>query len=217
MSRRAVSGRFRELIHFFTHLAYDRTAFGRYSVYTVLYRDIFRKLPFAVAVVDCDLVVHDANEAFGELVGDDLEAVIGSELAVDFASDETASAVRAAACGGELACDATTRLGAPVRVRVERLEGEEGRALVVLAEDRQSDEGERLTSLYLKIRTIKHEINNPLTGALGNINLLLRRPDLDEKSRRRLATAEQEIKKVSQLVVLLSELAPVAEAKTTDG
>jgi signal transduction histidine kinase len=66
---------------------------------------------------------------------------------------------------------------------------------------------ERIDALMLSIRRIRHEINNPLTGALGNINLLLRREDLDEKTRRRLTTAEQEMKKISEIVTRLAELA----------
>jgi signal transduction histidine kinase len=65
---------------------------------------------------------------------------------------------------------------------------------------------ERVDALLLSIRRIRHEINNPLTGALGNINLLLRRDDLDEKTRRRLTTAEQEMKKISEIVTRLAEL-----------
>jgi nitrogen-specific signal transduction histidine kinase len=65
---------------------------------------------------------------------------------------------------------------------------------------------ERIEALMLSIRRIRHEINNPLTGALGNINLLLRRDDLDEKTRRRLTTAEQEMKKISEIVARLADL-----------
>src|SRR6185436_17996936 len=48
--------------------------------------------------------------------------------------------------------------------------------------------------------------------ALGNINLLLRRDDLEEKMRRRLTVAEREMKKIGQIVIRLAELAPPQEA-----
>jgi signal transduction histidine kinase len=77
---------------------------------------------------------------------------------------------------------------------------------LVPANDRASTE--HLDTLSSALRSIKHEINNPLTGALGNINLLLRRNDWDEKTRKRLTTAEHEMKKIGQIVVRLADLVP---------
>jgi nitrogen-specific signal transduction histidine kinase len=182
---------------------------------TVQYELLFRRMPLPVALVDRDLVVHDASEAYSAFVGVELRLLLGTSLQVAFADAEAATAAREAA-GGAAPFDATATLapdGQPVRVRIAGLDGEEGRALVVVT---PADSGEepRVAELYAAIRSIKHEINNPLTGALGNINLLLRRADLDDKTRRRLATAEQEIKKVSQVVMRLSELAAAPKPPT---
>jgi signal transduction histidine kinase len=149
--------------------------------------------------VDAKLVVHDASDAFWTLVGASREDAIGAPLAATL----PANAAAIAADGGELEVELG---GRPVRLRVGPLPGTEPpRAVVVLVE---SANDFRFAQLCATIRTIKHEINNPLTGALGNITLLLRRPDLDEKTRKRLVTAEQELKKIGQIVVRLAELAP---------
>jgi signal transduction histidine kinase len=85
--------------------------------------------------------------------------------------------------------------------------GAQSMAVVHVAEA-SANSSNALAEIQSAIREIRHEINNPLTGALGNINLLLRRDDLDEKTRKRLTTAEQEIKKVSLIVLKLADLAP---------
>jgi len=185
--------------------------------YRVLYQAIFRRIPIPVAIVDRDLAVCDANEAYARLFGEDLSSLLGAPLAVIFATGDLAAGARAAASGGDaFSTEAAAAGGIPVRVRVESIEDEEEpRGLAIITPSGDVSVDDRLLELFAAIRVIKHEINNPLTGALGNINLLLRRSDLDEKMRRRLATAEQEIKKVSLIVVKLSELAPTPEAKTT--
>ena len=166
----------------------------------MLYEQLFRSIPLPVAVVDAELVVHDANEAFCALVGTRRSDAIGAPLGV-------AVPQGAAVAGGQFDVEAC---GRPARLRLLPLpECEPARAVAVLAEPAD----DRFVELCAAIRTIKHEINNPLTGALGNITLLLRRPDLDEKTRKRLTTAEQELKKISQIVVRLAELAPALQAQ----
>ncbi len=171
-----------------------------------------------VALVDGDLVVHDASEAYADMSGKDLPSLLGMPLAVVFANgDEGASARAAAAAGERYHCDAASIGGLPVHLDVDPIEDDEGaRALVVLTPAKNGGDTATADDLRAAIRVIKHEINNPLTGALGNINLLLRRSDLDEKTRRRLATAEREIKKVGQIVVRLAELAPSPEHRSEE-
>jgi signal transduction histidine kinase len=168
-------------------------------------------MPTPVALVDRDLIVHDASGAYAEIVGEALSSLLGAPLAVEFAEGEAARAREAVGSGEGFEAAGVARGTLAVRVRLEALDGE-GRSLAFL-EPAADGEDARLDELYGAIRAIKHEINNPLTGALGNINLLLRRTDLDEKARRRLATAEQEIKKASQIVLRLSDLDP--GSKTT--
>lgn len=173
------------------------------------YQALFRRLPLAAAVVDENLTVRDANEAYIAMAGG---AVAGARLAVAFDSATTDGDPRE---GARLAirrklpyaCDGHSG-ERHVRVEVAPLDSEDVPTAVVLLADLGDGGDIQLEAIQVAIRTIKHEINNPLTGALGNINLLLRRTDLDEKTRKRLSTAEQEIKKVAQIVQRLAELAP---------
>jgi signal transduction histidine kinase len=48
----------------------------------------------------------------------------------------------------------------------------------------------RLDEIALLVARVRHEINNPLTGVLGQAQLLLREP-LDERVRQRVATIEE--------------------------
>ena len=164
------------------------------------YIQLLRRLPVPVALVDAELVVHDASDAYFALVGVSRESAIGAPLAVALPP----GAASMATVGGELELELG---GRPARLRIEPLDVDPARAVAVLVE---SSDDVRFAQLFATVRSIKHDINNPLTGALGNITLLLRRPDLDEKTRKRLTTAEQELKKISQIVVRLADLAPTS-------
>lgn len=173
------------------------------------YQALFRRLPLAAAVVDENLTVRDANEAYAAMAGG---AVAGARLAVFFEPATTdgdpRDNVRSAIKGCEaFACDGHSG-DRHVRIEIAPLTVDGEPLAVVLLVDLGDGGESQLEEIQSAIRTIKHEINNPLTGALGNINLLLRRTDLDEKTRKRLSTAEQEIKKVAQIVQRLADLAP---------
>jgi signal transduction histidine kinase len=173
------------------------------------YQVLFRRLPLAAAVVDENLTVRDANEAYAAMAGG---TVAGARLAVAFEPATTESDPREAARlaiqkGQPFACDGHSG-ERHVRIEIAPLAFADDPLAVVLLADLGDGGESQLEEIQSAIRTIKHEINNPLTGALGNINLLLRRSDLDEKTRKRLSTAEQEIKKVAQIVQRLAELAP---------
>jgi signal transduction histidine kinase len=156
-----------------------------------------------MALVDFELTIFDATDAFALRRGAAAGSLVGTKLDGLGRTDEIARAVQEGR-SASFEPDGDGRGG--VRVHPIRLDD---RLLALVIPDGGGEAGaDQLQSVFASIRTIKHEINNPLTGALGNINLLLRRDDLDEKTRRRLTTAEQEIKKVSQLVVKLAEIAP---------
>jgi signal transduction histidine kinase len=52
---------------------------------------------------------------------------------------------------------------------------------------------------------VRHEINNPLTGIIGQAQLLLR-TDLDEASRRRIETIEQLASRIRDIVARLRDV-----------
>lgn len=193
------------------------------------YEILFRHLPVAVAVVDSRLLIRDVSQGFAKLVGiEDMDAARGTSLfgtpGIEMPRSDLVTKIRSAVETGEsISCslDANPSSDPPSQTRVwveilpvEPSAADERLAIVVVATTTNATPVNELASLQTGIRAIKHEINNPLTGALGNINLLLRRSDLDEKTRKRLTTAEQEIKKVSQLVLRLAELLPSQRVQT---
>ena len=149
-------------------------------------------LPCPVALVDENGAVRAANASCAQLLGTPLDEIVGRRLILERAIDD--SSVTATFEG---------RRGAPLAASVAPLPDGSDLRLVHLAHD---DGPERLRSYVAHVRSVKHDINNPLTGALGNINLLLRRPDLDEKMRRRLSVAEQELKKIGEIILRLSDV-----------
>jgi PAS domain S-box-containing protein len=172
----------------------------------VLYEALFRLLPFGIAVIDHNLVVCDVNDAFATLTGMTRQTLIGAPFVIDFDPAGRDGVRRAILDVRDHVTHARIAPGRAVTVTIRPF-AEEGRALAVATVEELDGDSAQLAEIYRSLREIKHEMNNPLTGALGNITLLLRRGDLDDKARRRLATAEQEIKKVSLLVARLSELA----------
>jgi nitrogen-specific signal transduction histidine kinase len=182
------------------------------------YETLVRLLPFPVAVVDAELRVRTASAAFAERLGLTLDVLVGRPLA------EIASSI-----GGESAAELLSRDGdrrdAERVVEIPNAEGRRARFAVRIVSDggegaivcltpapeaTSRETAVRLEELSSALRGIKYEINNPLTGALGNINMLLRREDWDEKTRKRLTTAEQEMKKIGLIVARLADLVPPA-------
>lgn len=170
----------------------------------MVYESVFRQLPYPLALVDAELTIRDATAAFAETFGSTVGRLVGTPLELEPGNDGLVSAARP--FDGVVALEP----GLEVAVSLRPVEGHEG-ALALVTVGTPGDP--RMAELVRSLRSLKHEMNNPLTGALGNINLLLRRGDLDERARHRLTTAEQEIKKVSLLVMRLSELAPFSETK----
>jgi len=76
----------------------------------------------------------------------------------------------------------------------------------------RSDEQDQLANYRLKLEEtadlvarIRHEINNPLTGVLGQAQLLLRE-DLSERSRKRVKTIEDLALRLRDVVAQLREV-----------
>ena len=76
----------------------------------------------------------------------------------------------------------------------------------------RSDEQDQLAKYRLKLEEtadlvarIRHEINNPLTGVLGQAQLLLRE-DLSERSRKRVKTIEDLALRLRDVVAQLREV-----------
>jgi signal transduction histidine kinase len=72
---------------------------------------------------------------------------------------------------------------------------EELRALIAEYED-------RIDEIADLVSHVRHEINNPLTGVLGQAQLLLRE-ELNEKARKRAETIEQMAQRLADIVAEL--------------
>lgn len=77
---------------------------------------------------------------------------------------------------------------------------------------REQDLGRRIADSEAKLEEIadlvarvRHEINNPLTGVIGQTQLLLR-SELDETARRRVETIEQLATRIRDTVARLREV-----------
>lgn len=67
-------------------------------------------------------------------------------------------------------------------------------------------EGEaRLEEIADVVARVRHEINNPLTGVIGQTQLLLR-SELDESARRRVETIEQLAIRIRDIVARLRDV-----------
>lgn len=63
----------------------------------------------------------------------------------------------------------------------------------------------RLTEIADLVANVRHEINNPLTGVLGQAQLLLRE-ELSESARRRIETIERLATRIRDTVARLREV-----------
>ena len=85
------------------------------------------------------------------------------------------------------------------------------------------DEQDQVAKYRLKLEQtadlvarIRHEINNPLTGVLGQAQLLLRE-ELSERSRKRVQTIEDLALRLRDVVAQLREVQrPGSDGETTD-
>jgi signal transduction histidine kinase len=71
----------------------------------------------------------------------------------------------------------------------------------------------RLTEVADLVARVRHEINNPLTGVLGQAQLLLRE-DLSEAARRRVETIEQLARRITETVSRLREIQKPVKSKS---
>jgi signal transduction histidine kinase len=72
-------------------------------------------------------------------------------------------------------------------------------------EDQVAFYRERLEAVAELVARIRHEINNPLTGVLGQAQLLLRE-ELNDRARKRVATIEEMAIRIRDIVAQLRDV-----------
>jgi K+-sensing histidine kinase KdpD len=77
---------------------------------------------------------------------------------------------------------------------------------------------ERLNAIIETATTVNHEINNPLTAVLGNIQLLLmKRGDLDEEMKKKLKVVEESALRIKEVTQKLMNITQDRVTDYTDG
>jgi signal transduction histidine kinase len=71
----------------------------------------------------------------------------------------------------------------------------------------------RLTEVADLVARVRHEINNPLTGVLGQAQLLLRE-ELSETARHRVETIEQLARRITETVSRLRDIQKPVKSKS---
>jgi signal transduction histidine kinase len=75
-----------------------------------------------------------------------------------------------------------------------------------------SDDRQKLEQIAELVSRVRHEINNPLTGVLGQAQLLLRE-DLNDRARKRAESIEELALRLKDIVAQLREV----KKPTSDG
>lgn len=95
-----------------------------------------------------------------------------------------------------------------------------GQTAAVNTEDklraRVADCEARLEEIAEQVARVRHEINNPLTGVLGQAQLLLRE-ELNDKARKRAQTIEELAIRLRDIVAQLREVQRPPNATSQDG
>jgi signal transduction histidine kinase len=68
-------------------------------------------------------------------------------------------------------------------------------------------DGDRLKSIVDLVRRVRHDANNPITAALGHVQLLLEDPAIrDEEVRESLRVVESELRRLTEILRRLNEV-----------
>ncbi len=168
---------------------------------------LLEALPFPGAILDAAGRILAGNAALARLSGTSGAPVEGTSLfeVLPAIGEPALARLREGMTHGGVDLDlrVTSAAGAPrdLRLRIRSFrDGSATLALAIVSEAAPTDEARRDAAAYeaaLQIAShVRHEINNPLMGIMGCVELLLARSDLDETVRVKIETIGKEADRI---------------------
>ncbi len=193
-----------------------------------IYEEILHHLPQGILLFTTGGEIIYSNRAFAHALGYEVPDLLQLSISV-FQPDQNApprDAQILAACQSDHAWQGEvtyrTRSGTPLRLHL---------ALSVLTPDKGSlflgihtvlepspsapktSSQELLEEVVKRVRIISHDINNPLTTLLGNVELALMQIPEDDPLYKRLSTIFKQSERIRETVVRLQEIKNLAQSQ----
>jgi PAS domain S-box-containing protein len=192
---------------------------------------IFNSIQEKILVINAQFSVEKANRAFLEYCGQAEDAVLGrniDELSLALFDEPVHTSIRAIISGGKLSDVQVRRtsLGLSFEIKFyslfeENIDGPSIHCIMVIeditakvAYEEKIRQAEKLASISMLSAGVAHEINNPLSSILTNVQNLIR-SERDIERLKDLHLVEQETKRIARTVRSLLDFSSSKRARKT--